>query len=186
MKRIFDLTVSILLLIVFSPLFLFVTILIKIDPKGKGPAIFKHERVGKDGKTIFVYKFRTMVEDASKIGPGLTEKDDKRITKFGIFLRKSSLDELPQLLNVIKGDMSLVGPRPEIPEIVKTYSNFQKQVLKVKPGLTGLPQVNGRGDLSIPKKLRLDVYYIKHQNLWLDIKIHFKTIIVVITGKGAF
>jgi exopolysaccharide biosynthesis polyprenyl glycosylphosphotransferase len=183
-KRIFDLIFATIILIISLPLFLIIPILIKLD--SKGPIIFKHKRIGKDGKEIMVYKFRTMIKDAHIIGPELTEKNDSRITRVGKFLRKSSLDELPQFINVIKGDMSIVGPRPEIPSIVKTYSNFQKQVLKVKPGITGLSQVNGRADLSIPQKLRLDVYYVKHQNIWLDIKIICKTIFIVLSQKGAF
>lgn len=152
----------------------------------KGPAVFKHKRIGEGGKEFYVYKFRTMVENAPDIGPGLTEKNDPRITKSGKLLRRFSLDEFPQLINIIKGEMSFVGPRPEIPEEVVKYSPFQRQVLKIKPGLTGLPQVNGRAALSIPKKLRLDVYYVKHQNFCLDTGIILKTIIVVITQKGAF
>ena len=183
-KRAFDIIFSITVLIILSPLFLLIALLIKLG--SKGPVIFRHKRIGLNGKEFFVYKFRTMVENAPKIGPGLTEKNDPRITDFGRFLRNSSIDELPQLINIIKGEMSMVGPRPEIPEEVAKYSVFQKQVLKVKPGLTGLPQVNGRATLSIPKKLRLDVYYVNHQNFWLDIGIILKTIIVVITRKGAF
>lgn len=183
-KRIFDLVFAIVISIIFSPLFIIIPILIKLD--SKGPVIFKHKRIGKDGKELFVYKFRTMVANASEIGPGLTEKNDKRITKAGKILRKLSLDELPQFINVIKGNMSIVGPRPEIPLIVKTYSKFQKQALKIKPGITGLPQVNGRANLSIPQKLRLDVYYVQHQSLLLDLKIICKTILIVLTQKGAF
>jgi len=111
---------------------------------------------------------------------------DPRITPVGRFLRKTSIDELPQFFNTLFGSMSIVGPRPEIPEIVKGYSAFQKQALFIRPGITGLPQVNGRADLTIPKKLRLDVYYTKHNNICFDLYIIFKTIIVLFTGKGAF
>ena len=184
MKRIFDIIFAIFAILLLSPLFIVISILNKLT--SEGPVFYRHERAGLNGKIFFVYKFRTMVSNADKVGPGLTEKGDPRITPFGNYLRRTSLDEIPQFFNVFKGEMSVVGPRPEIPGIVSGYSKFQQQVLNVKPGITGLPQINGRADLSIPKKLRLDVFYVKHCSLWLDIKIIFKTIYIVIAQKGAF
>ena len=172
------------MLLLLAPLLILIMAAIKIT--SHGPAVFKHKRTGQNGEEFSVYKFRTMVKDAETKGPGLTEKNDARITPIGAFLRRFSLDELPQFFNVLKGEMSIVGPRPEIPEIVKDYTPFQKQVLTVRPGLSGFPQINGRAELTIPKKLRLDVFYIKHMSFCFDIFIVFKTIIVVITGKGAF
>jgi exopolysaccharide biosynthesis polyprenyl glycosylphosphotransferase len=183
-KRIVDIAGSIFGLFICAIPMLIIAILIKLD--SKGPVFFRQKRVGKNGKEFLIYKFRTMVKDAPKVGPILTEKDDPRITKVGKLLRKTSLDELPQLLNVLKGEMSLVGPRPEIPEIVKDYTPWQRQVLRVKPGITGIAQINGREENDIPKKLRLDMYYIKHQSLGLDLKILFQTIPEVIKQRGAY
>lgn len=184
LKRIFDILFSLFVLLFFLPIFAVIGLLIKLT--SAGPMIFRHKRVGKAGAEIRIYKFRTMVENAEKIGAGLTEKNDSRITPVGAFLRKTSLDEFPQFLNVLKGEMSIVGPRPEIPEIVKDYTPFQKQVLQVLPGLSGFPQINGRADLTIPKKLRMDVYYVKHMNFCFDLYIIFKTIFVILSGKGAY
>jgi lipopolysaccharide/colanic/teichoic acid biosynthesis glycosyltransferase len=184
LKRIIDCIISILGLIILAIPMGIIAILIKLD--SKGPVIFKHERVGKDGKIFLIYKFRTMTEDAQMIGPPLTEKNDTRITRIGKILRRTSLDELPELINVLKGQMSIVGPRPEIPSIVATYTDWQKRVLRVRPGITGFSQIHGRAEREIPSKLRLDNYYIKHQSLKLDLWIMLKTISVVITGKGAY
>ncbi|MEK6646936.1 MAG: sugar transferase [Candidatus Firestonebacteria bacterium] len=184
MRRVFDLFFGIIIFIISLPILITAIFLIKISDVG--PAFFTQKRVGKNGKEFIIYKLRTMRIDADKIGPELTEKDDPRITPVGKFLRKLSIDELPQLINVIKGDMSLVGPRPEIPSIVKTYDKWQIKVLAVKPGITGLSQVNGRAELSIPTKLRFDIYYIKHQSIWLDFKILLKTAIEVIKRRGAY
>jgi len=131
-----------------------------------------------------MWKFRTMVKDADKIGGGLTEHQDARITKVGRFLRRLSLDELPQLFNVILGEMSIVGPRPEIPEIVAKYSPMQRRALSMKPGITGLSQINGRDDLPIKKKLGFELEYIDNFSLLLDFKILLKTIPAIISGQG--
>ena len=184
LKRSFDILFSLFMITLLSPILILTALLVKFT--SKGPVIFKHKRVGQNGKEIFVYKFRTMVPDAEKLGPGLTEKNDSRVTKFGRFLRRTSIDEFPQFFNTFFGSMSVVGPRPEIPEIVKEYSAFQKQVLAIRPGITGFPQINGRAELTIPKKLRMDVYYTKHVSICFDIYIILKTIIVLFTGKGAF
>lgn len=194
-KRVFDILVSTILFIILSPILLILVIWIKLDSEGE--AIFKQTRVGMEGRLFTIYKFRTMVKNADKMfnkavdRSNLDEfvfqdKDDPRITKSGRFLRKTSLDELPQLINIIKGDMSLIGPRPEIPAIADLYSEYEKIRLMVKPGVSGLAQVNGRGDLELSKTIAYDVSYIKEFSLWLDIKIMLKTVKVVILGEGAY
>ena len=183
-KRIIDLLFSFAGLIVFFPLWLLIIILIKIDSKGR--ALFTQERVGKDGKFFKMFKFRTMKKDADLYEEAPKSPHDKRITRIGRFLRKTSLDELPQLINVLKGEMSLVGPRPEMPFIVKSYTKWQKKRLEVKPGLTGLWQILGRKDLPLHENIEYDFYYIQNQSLLLDLVIMIKTIWAVISGKGAF
>jgi len=181
-KDIFDFIISIFLLTILFPIFIVISLLIKLN--SKGPIFYIQKRVGKGGKTFSLYKFRTMVIDSD--GPLVTQKQDKRIYPFGRILREYSLDELPQLLNVLKGDMSLVGPRPEIPEITKNYLPWQNKVFKVKPGITGISQISGRADLSIIEKLKLDIYYIDNYSFLTDIRILFKTIWVVINKRGAY
>ncbi|MEW6096227.1 MAG: sugar transferase [bacterium] len=183
-KRVIDCIASVLGLIILVIPMGIIAILIKLD--SNGPVIFKHKRVGKDGKIFLIYKFRTMVKDAPKIGPPLTQKNDTRITKVGKILRRTSLDELPELINVLKGEMSLVGPRPEIPIEVEKYTEWQRRVLRLRPGITGFSQIHGRADREIPSKLRLDNWYIKHQSLKLDLWIMAKTVSVILMGKGAY
>jgi exopolysaccharide biosynthesis polyprenyl glycosylphosphotransferase len=194
-KRIFDIFAAAFLLLLLSPILLILVVWIKLDSEGE--AVFKQTRVGTRGRPFTIYKFRTMVKNADKLfnkkidrenleGFVFQEKDDPRITKSGKFLRKTSLDELPQLINIIKGDMSLIGPRPEIPAIADLYSEYEKIRLMVKPGVSGLAQVNGRGDLELAKTIAYDVRYVKEFSLWLDIKILFKTFKVVILGEGAY
>lgn len=194
-KRIFDLIVSIFLLILLSPLFLIIIIWIKNDSQGE--AVFKQTRIGVNGEPFIIYKFRTMIKNADKLfnkrvekdnleGFVFQDKDDPRITSSGKFLRKTSLDELPQLINIIKGEMSLIGPRPEIEDIVKLYSDHDKIRLFVKPGVSGLAQVNGRGDLELGETLRYDIEYVKNFSLWLDFKILLKTFKVVFLREGAY
>lgn len=193
-KRIIDIILSSIGIIVMIPIFLIIILLVKID--SKGPCIFKQTRVGKNGKAFIIYKFRTMVLNAESkrelnIDPQNVENfvfqstSDDRITKIGNFLRKSSLDETPQLLNVFIGNMSIVGPRPEIPAVVKYYSDIYRQRLFVTPGITGLAQVSGRGEIELGKTIYFDLSYIKEFSLWLDIKIFFKTIFSVFLGTGA-
>ena len=178
LKRTFDIIVSILILIILSPLLLGISILIKLD--SKGPMIFKQKRIGKNGKEFIIYKFRTMVKNAEKKGTKYrVTRNDERITKVGDFLRKTSLDELPQLFNVLLGDMSLVGPRPTLDFIVNEYDEYQKKRLEVKPGMTGLAQINGRQSLSWEEKIEYDIKYVENQSIWLDIKIIFKTFFVL-------
>lgn len=181
-KRIVDIVLSILITLILSPLFFLVAILVKLA--SKGPVFFRHARVGKNEVPFQMWKFRTMTHGADQIGPGLTEDEDSRITGVGKFLRRLSLDELPQLFNVMLGEMSLVGPRPEIPEIVQTYSPQQKKALSIRPGITGLSQISGRDDLPIDIKLNLEVEYVETVSMGLDFKILLKTIPTIINARG--
>jgi len=184
-KALFDYTLSILLLLILCPIFLLIAIMIKLD--SKGPILFKQERMGKDGKPFLIYKFRTMLNDAANIGLGpRTAENDPRITKIGNVLRKWSLDELPQLINIIKGDMSIIGPRPTLRFQVEQYNNFQRKRLLMKPGVTGWAQVNGRNSLSWKDKIEFDVKYVEHHSIRLDLKILFKTIGVALFRKGLY
>jgi len=182
MKRIIDLGMASMLILIFFPLFLIIAIAIKLE--SRGAIFFRHVRVGKDEKTFLMWKFRTMIDGADKAGPGLTKDRDPRITKVGRLLRRVSLDELPQLFNVVRGEMSIVGPRPEIPEMVQTYSEQQKRALSIKPGLTGLSQVNGRDDLPINDKLKYEIEYVEKSSLILDLKILLKTVPAILNGRG--
>jgi len=178
LKRIIDIVVSGIGLIILFPIFIIIGILIKLD--SKGPVFFAQERVGKDGKIFKAYKLRTMIDNAENVGLGHEiAKDDNRITRVGKCLRWG-IDELPQLINVFKGDMNLVGPRPTLPHQVKKYSEREKRRLEVKPGITGWALVNGRNKLSWPERIKLDIWYIDHWSIWLDLKILFKTIRVII------
>ncbi|WP_088041572.1 sugar transferase [Bacillus sp. EAC] len=185
-KRTMDLILSLMAFIITAPFVLFFIALIKID--SPGPALFIQERVGLNGKIFKIYKLRTMRMDAEVNGPQWASTDDPRITKLGNFLRKTRIDELPQFVNVIRGDMSLVGPRPERAFFLVKFNHevpgFTNR-LAVKPGLTGWAQVNGGYELTPKEKLELDLYYIEHQSIPLDIRIMFKTIKVVLTGEGA-
>lgn len=190
-KRIFDFVCSTLGLIVLSPVLIVIAIKIKID--SDGPVFFKQIRVGKRNKKFEILKFRTMVVDAEKLGRQITVGNDSRITKIGAFLRKYKLDELPQLINVFKGDMSLVGPRPEVPRYVELYSEEQRKVLEVRPGITDLASIRYRDENDLlgeaedpdelyintimPDKLALNLEYINKNNVFVDIYIILKTII---------
>lgn len=194
-KRLIDIVGSLCGIILLSPLFLIVAILIKLeDPKGK--VFFAQERNGKYPKTFKMYKFRSMVHNAEDLlkdlmdrneqtGPVFKINDDPRITKVGKFIRKTSIDELPQLFNVLKGDMSLVGPRPPIPHEVEQYNSYQIQRLAVKPGLTCIWQVSGRNNIGFDEWVEMDIEYIKTRNLWLDIKLIFKTVGVLFGDDNA-
>lgn len=194
-KRLIDIVGSLCGIILLSPLFLIVAVLIKLeDPKGK--VFFAQERNGRYPKTFKMYKFRSMVHNAEDLlkdlmdrneqtGPVFKINDDPRITKVGKVIRRTSIDELPQLFNVLKGDMSLVGPRPPIPHEVDQYNSYQMQRLAVKPGLTCIWQVSGRNNIGFDEWVEMDIEYIKTRNLWLDIKLIFKTVGVLFGDDNA-
>lgn len=182
MKRAFDLVVSIISLILLSPIILIISILIKLD--NHGSVIFKQYRVGKDNKEFIIYKFRSMVEDAPEVATTSLENPDEYITSIGKFLRKTSLDELPQLFNIIKGDMSLVGPRPVINDINKSEKKLlvlrtKNGIHKLVPGLTGWAQINGRDSISVYRKINLEIEYMRKQSFLFDLKILFITLFKV-------
>jgi len=183
-KRIMDLTIASTLSVAFSPVFAIIAFLIKRD--SPGPAVFKQERVGLNGKRFLMYKFRTMYVDTPKYAVTPNCKGDPRITKVGRFLRRSSLDELPQLLNVLKGEMSMVGPRPEMPFIVETYSGIMNARLKVKPGITGLWQISADRAKQIHDNIDYDLYYVENCSPLLDVVIMIRTVFMAFKGKGAF
>lgn len=187
-KRILDFVLSLVALIVLSPLLIIVAIIIKLD--SRGPVFFKQERLGKDGKVFLIYKFRTMVDKAENIGTGLfTNKNDPRITKVGTLLRKTSLDELPQLINILKGEMSIIGPRPPVPYHpykYEEYSENKRLRFTVLPGITGYAQINGRNEIDWDERIKYDVYYAKNWGLGLDFKIFFKTIKTVFNKEGIY
>ena len=188
-KRLMDIVGSIICIVIFSPVMLLSAILVKIT--SSGPLIFKQERVGLHNEKFMMYKFRTMyVQTEEEEKKGWTQKNDPRVTKVGGFLRKTSLDEFPQLFNVLKGDMSLVGPRPERPQYVEKFrEEIPRYMIKhqVRPGLTGWAQVNGlRGDSSIKKRIEYDIYYIENWTLGLDIKILFLTVFKGFINKNAY
>ena len=195
LKRLMDIVGASVGLLLASPIMLIVAILIKLeDPKG--PIFFSQVRNGAYPKTFKMYKFRSMYIDAEErlqelmhlneqSGPAFKIKDDPRITKIGKFIRKTSLDELPQLFNVLKGDMSLVGPRPAIPREVEQYTAYQKQRLFVKPGLTCIWQVSGRNNIEFDQWVELDIQYIKTRSLWLDLKLILMTIPVLLGDENA-
>jgi len=195
-KRLLDLFGSVIGILILSPVFILIAIFIKFeDPKG--PILFKQERVGKDGKKFYMYKFRSMVTDAEDRLKDILEyneisgamfkmKDDPRITKIGKFIRKTSIDELPQLFNVLKGDMSLVGPRPPLEREVVQYSTYHYQRLLVTPGCTGLWQVSGRNLLSFDEMILLDLEYIKNRSISKDVLILLRTVKVILKPEGAY
>lgn len=190
LKRIVDVIASLVGLVVLAPLFIIIAIAIRLG--SSGPIFHRAKRVGKDGREFRLYKFRTMVNNADKQGPGITAAGDNRITRVGRILRRAKLDELPQLINVLRGEMSLVGPRPEDPRYVALYDERQRTVLSVHPGITSLASVEYRNEEKIlqgsdweklyiekvmPDKLTLDLQYVENQSLWLDIKIISKTLL---------
>ena len=193
-KRTIDIIFSILGLVLLSPLLIIVAIIIKID--SKGPVFFAQERVGYKGNRFKMYKFRSMVVNAEELkeklqeknemsGPMFKIKDDPRVTKIGKFIRKTSIDELPQLINVLLGQMSLVGPRPSLPKEVEKFETWMLERLNVKPGLTCYWQVSGRNDIDFEDWMKLDIKYVNERNLWIDIKLIFKTVFVLFGDKHA-
>ena len=184
LKPIFDIAISLPAVIVLLPIFAVVAIAIRVS--SKGPAIFRQERAGKDGRPFTFYKFRTMKVDADPFGPSPKSDGDPRLTRIGRFLREYSLDELPQLFNIVKGDMSIVGPRPLYVSQMAEWNERQKKRLLVKPGLTGLAQISGRGELTREEKLELDVKYVETAGFWADIKIIVATIVQVFRRKSIY
>ncbi len=179
-KRLIDFFAALLLLVIFSPVIIVVALVLAYVNKGK--AFFFQERPGKDEKSIYIIKFKSMTDEKDENGNLLP--DIKRMTKAGSFVRKYSLDELPQFINVLKGDMSLVGPRPLLPKYLPLYSEEQRRRHLVKPGITGWAQVNGRNSISWTEKFKLDVYYQQHLSFMLDVKILFLTVLKVIKREG--
>lgn len=194
LKRTLDILLSLIGLIALSPILLIVILAIKLESKGE--AIFSQERVGMNGRVFKMYKFRSMVANAEELkeklednnemdGPMFKMKDDPRITKVGKFIRKTSIDEVPQLVNVLKGEMTLVGPRPSLPEEVELFEDWMRERLEVKPGLTCYWQVMGRNTIGFEDWMRLDVKYVRERNTWLDIKLIFKTFGVFLGDEHA-
>jgi exopolysaccharide biosynthesis polyprenyl glycosylphosphotransferase len=194
-KRLFDLLCSTLALLIFSPFLLAAALAIKLEDGG--PIFYRATRVGENGKLFGMFKFRSMVPGADRMQVAVNQTgadgqvihkrpDDPRITRVGRLLRRTSIDELPQLLNVLKGDMSLVGPRPELPWLVEKYQPWQRKRFAVPQGITGWWQVNGRSDNLMHLHTEQDMYYIQNYSLWLDLQILWRTLFVVFRGKGAY
>ena len=193
-KRGMDIIGSLVGIVLLMPLYIIVAIWIKVD--SKGPVMFSQERVGLDGKKFYMYKFRSMVVNAEDLkeklktqnerkGPMFKIKEDPRVTKIGKFIRKTSIDELPQLINILKGEMSIVGPRPSLPKEVKQFDDWMMERLDVKPGLTCYWQVEGRDDIPFIEWMKLDIKYVKERSLGLDIKLILKTFTVLLGDKNA-
>jgi len=183
-KRIFDIAVSLSAIIFLAPVLVIIAVAIVLT--GKKPVIFKQERAGKDGSPFVFYKFRTMKVDVDPFGPSPKAGDDPRLTRVGKFIREYSLDELPQLFNVLKGDMSIIGPRPLYVSQMAEWDERQKKRLLVKPGLTGLAQISGRGELTREEKLEFDVEYVETAGFWLDLKIILATIAQIFGRKNIY
>ena len=194
-KKIMNFIISFIALVTLSPILLIISLIIKID--SEGPVIYKHYRLGKNGKVIGVYKFRTMVKNADEVFRNFTKEqkeeyekffkleNDPRITRVGDFLRKTSLDKLPQILNILKGEMSIIGPRPVVLDEIKKFGNLKNKYLSVLPGLTGWWACNGRSSTTYEERINLEMYYIDNQSLKLDIECFFKTILAVFKRNGA-
>ncbi|NPA90224.1 MAG: undecaprenyl-phosphate glucose phosphotransferase [Chloroflexi bacterium] len=195
-KRLMDLTLASVAILIFAPIMAIIAVAIKLDSPN-GPILFKQKRIGKDGVPFYMYKFRSMIPEAEQIkpklytmneadGPIFKIKNDPRTTRVGRIIRRFSLDELPQFFNVLRGEMSLVGPRPALPEEVAQYEPWHYKRLQVRPGITGLWQISGRSDLSFDEMMLLDIYYVENWSPWLDVRILFLTIPKVIMGEGAY
>jgi len=194
-KRPFDVVSSLVGLLLLSPVFLVLAIVVKLDSPGS--VFFRQQRVGKNGATFDFYKFRSMVQEAEELkkrllhlnevdGPAFKISDDPRVTRIGKFMRRTSIDELPQLWNVLRGDMSLVGPRPPLPCEVEHYEGWQREKLLVVPGITCLWQISGRSHIGFTEWMRLDIEYIRKQSLGLDLKILARTLPAVVSRRGAY
>ncbi len=184
-KRVFDLTMAVLLVVALSPLLAAVALAVALG--SPGPVLYVSERIGKNGKPFSFYKFRSMVQGAERLGRGLEiEPADPRITRVGEFLRRTGLDELPQLFNILKGEMSLVGPRPTVRSQVERYTAMQRRRLEALPGVTGWAQVNGRNLLTWPQRIEMDIWYVDHLSFWLDLRILLLTIPLVLGRPGLY
>lgn len=195
-KRFLDVVISIIGIAVLFPLFLLVVLMIKVEDPG-GEIFFRQQRVGKDGKLFNMYKFRSMVSNAESLKATLVDKNeaagpvfkirfDPRVTRVGSFIRRTSIDELPQLINVLKGEMSLVGPRPPLPDEVEKYTEYERRRISVIPGLTCYWQVSGRSNIGFAEWVKLDLQYIKERNTLIDLKLIFRTVFVLFGSKDAF
>jgi lipopolysaccharide/colanic/teichoic acid biosynthesis glycosyltransferase len=185
LRRLLDIVVSSLALALVSPLLAVAVVAIRLE--SRGGVIYRQRRAGRDGEPFDVLKLRTMVDGAEHIGAGLAiDAGDARVTRVGALLRRTSIDELPNLLNVLRGDMTLIGPRPTLPAQVEQYSERQRGRLAVKPGITGWAQVNGRASLPWSERIELDLYYIEHRSLALDLRIIGRTVAMVLGGHGLY
>ncbi|MFN3872717.1 MAG: sugar transferase [Ignavibacterium sp.] len=182
LKRFTDILISIIVLLISLPFFIIAMVAIKLD--SKGPVFFIHERTGYKGKPFKMIKFRGMIDNALAFGPELTQENDPRITRVGKILRRTSFDEVPQFINVLKGEMSIIGPRPEIISITNTYNDYQRKVFDFKPGITGISQINGRQKLTPDQRTKMEIEYYEKENFWDDLKILLKTFAVVFTNEG--
>ncbi|MDY0083837.1 MAG: sugar transferase [Ignavibacteriaceae bacterium] len=182
LKRFTDIVISLITIIITSPILLISALAIKLD--SKGPVFFMHERTGLNGKPFKMIKFRGMIDNALLHGPGITQLNDPRITRIGRFLRRTSIDELPQLFNVLKGEMSIIGPRPEIISITSTYSKEHQKVFNYLPGITGISQINGRQTLTPQQRNEMEIEYYSNETFLKDVKIFFITFWVIVTNKG--
>jgi lipopolysaccharide/colanic/teichoic acid biosynthesis glycosyltransferase len=184
-RRAVDIVVSATLLALASPVLAAAAVAIRLE--SRGPAIYRQRRIGMNGRPFDVLKLRTMVDGAERIGAGLAvNENDSRITRVGAFLRRTSLDELPNLLNVLRGEMSLIGPRPTVPAQVERYTTRQRGRLAIRPGITGWAQVNGRASLPWSERIELDLHYIEHRSPALDLRILWRTIAMVLGGSGLY
>jgi lipopolysaccharide/colanic/teichoic acid biosynthesis glycosyltransferase len=184
-KRAMDVLIATAAAVVLAPLLALIALAIRIEDRG--PALLRQSRVGRDGEDFELFKFRTMVVDAHKLGTGwLIAERDPRITRVGHVLRKWSLDELPQIINVLRGDMSIVGPRPTLRYQVDQYTPFQRRRLDVRPGITGWAQINGRNALRWPERIELDVWYVEHRSLALDLRILLRTAPMLVSPSGVY
>src|SRR5919197_761597 len=185
MPRALDLLLASLLLALASPFLALAALLVRFE--SRGPAFYRQRRVGRGEEPFELLKLRTMVPGAEAMGAGIyVVEGDPRITRIGRLLRRFSLDELPNLVNVLKGDMAMVGPRPIVQEQVDRYTDRQRRRLEVKPGITGWAQINGRTSLRWPERIELDVWYVEHRSLWLDLRILARTALLLVTGRGLY
>jgi lipopolysaccharide/colanic/teichoic acid biosynthesis glycosyltransferase len=184
LKRVIDLVVGAVALVILAPVLVGIGVALRLG--GRGPALFRQERAGRHGRPFILYKFRTMRPDADPFGPSPKSGADPRLTRFGRFLREYSLDELPQFVNILRGDMSLIGPRPLYRSQIPEWDERQRTRLLVKPGLTGLAQISGRGELTREDKLELDALYVERAGIWLDCRILLATIAQVLGRKGVY